>query len=102
MKNKVKNIIISFSFLGALLFLMIASIIAPDIDISKSERRSLLQLPELSWNSVVTKDQDGDRYFDNLEEYLLDQFVWRDGFRKINGLKEPLIRLAVHIRSIAI
>ena len=86
MKNKVKNIIISFSFLGALLFLMIASIIAPDIDISKSERRSLLQLPELSWDAVVNKDQDGDRYFDNLEEYLLDQFVWRDGFRTINSV----------------
>ena len=86
MKNKVKNIIISFSFLGALLFLMIASIIAPDIDISKSERRSLLQLPELSWDTVVNKDQDGDRYFDNLEEYLLDQFVWRDGFRTINSV----------------
>ena len=85
MKSKIKNIIISFSFLGALLFLMVASIIAPDIDISNSERRTLLQLPELSWDAVVNKDIDGDRYFDNLEEYLLDQFVWRDGFRTINS-----------------
>lgn len=85
MNTKIKNIIISFSFLGALIFLMAASIFAPDVAISNSERRSLLQLPEFSWDAVVNKDIDGDRYFDNLEEYFLDQFVWRDGFRTINS-----------------
>ena len=84
MKTKIKNIIISFSFLAALLSLMIAGIIAPDIDVSTSERRPLEQLPEFSWNALVNKDEEGNRYFDNLEDYLLDQFFMRDSFRNIN------------------
>ena len=84
MKTKIKNIVISFSFLAALLSMMIAGIIYPDIDVSTSERRPLEQLPDFSWDALVNKDDDGDRYFDNLEEYLLDQFFARDTFRGLN------------------
>lgn len=86
MKTKIKNIVISFSFLAALLGLMIASIVYPDIKVSNAERRTLKQLPEFSWDALVNKDIEGNRYFDNLEDYLLDQFVMRDSFRTLNSV----------------
>lgn len=82
--KKIKNIIISCSFLAALLGVMVSGMIIPDNDISLSERRPLAQLPAFSWNALVNKDKDGNRYFDNLEDYFLDQFVMRDGFRNLN------------------
>ena len=86
MKTKIKNIVISFSFLAALLGLMIASIVYPDIKVSNAERRTLKQLPEFSRDALVNKDIEGNRYFDNLEDYLLDQFVMRDSFRTLNSV----------------
>ena len=55
---------------GALLHAMV-----PDGDISKAERRKLFQLSDISWESS-----------EDLEEYLLDQFPMRDGFRTIKSL----------------
>ena len=75
MKDKVKNIIISLSFFAVLVGFMLASIIIPDKDISYSERRKLNQLPEFSWEVLVSGNKDGERYFDLLEDYFLDQFA---------------------------
>ena len=85
MKDKVKNIIISLSFFAVLLGFMLASIIIPDKDISYSERRKLNQLPEFSWEVLVSGNKNGERYFDLLEDYFLDQFAMRDEFRTLNS-----------------
>ncbi len=87
MKNRFKNIInivISFSFIGVLLFFAISGVVMPDTEISYSERRKLAELPEFSIEKLFKKDANGNGYFDALEEYFLDQFVARDDFRAIN------------------
>jgi hypothetical protein len=84
MKNKIQNIIISVSFLAVLLFLAIVGIIYPDNEISYSERRKLATLPEFSIEKILKKNLNGDGYFDEMEKYLLDQFIARDAFRTLN------------------
>ena len=84
MKNKIQNIIISFSFLAVLLFFAIGGIVSPDKEISYSERRKLASLPEFSIEKLLKKDINGNGYFDDMEKYLLDQFLARDTFRTLN------------------
>ena len=56
-------------------------LLAPDEEFSKSERRRLEHLPELTLSGVV----DGE-YFEEMEDYLLDQFPERDAFRSAKSL----------------
>jgi len=84
MRKKIQNIIVSFSFLAVLLFFAIGSIISPDKEISYSERRKLTSLPEFSIEKLLKKDLNGNGYFDDMEKYLLDQFLARDDFRTLN------------------
>lgn len=76
MQKKQKSWIVVISFFLLLTGFAIAEICVPDKDISKSERRYYKTLPKWSWASVM----DGS-YMQNMEEYLLDQFVGRDIFR---------------------
>ena len=82
--KKVINIIISFSFIGVMLFFAISGIFLPDTEISYSERRKLAEFPEFSVEKLLKKDINGNGYFDALEKYLLDQFIARDSFRTLN------------------
>ena len=84
MKNKISNIVISLSFLAVLLFFSLGGIISPDNEISYSERRKLTTLPEFSLEKLIKRDINGDGYFDEMEKYLLDQFLARDTFRTLN------------------
>lgn len=56
-------------------------IILPDNARSKGERRALAKTPSLSAETVFSG-----RYMTELEEYLLDQFPLRDGYRAIKAL----------------
>ena len=84
MKNKIQNIIISVSFLAVLIFFAIGGIIAPDKEISYSERRKLASFPEFAIEKLLKKDSSGNGYFDSMEKYLLDHFLSRDEFRTLN------------------
>lgn len=53
----------------------------PEQEISQSERRPLAQFPEVSLESVL----DGG-FMEDFESYSLDQFPFRDGFRRIKSL----------------
>jgi len=75
---KVKHKIISFSFTGILIAMLLLNCILPDKEISKSERRKLSQFPTLSWHTL----KDGD-FIKKYEKYGLDQMVFRDSFRTI-------------------
>lgn len=81
--KKIQNAVTALSFITVLVSLAISSIIAPDSDISYSERRTLAQFPEFSWNAIFKKEG-SDSYFDDMETYLLDQFIARDRFRTLN------------------
>lgn len=54
--------------------------LGPDQDISEAERRSLAQAPEWKRQSLL----DG-TYMEDFEEYTLDQFPFRDGFRRLKA-----------------
>ncbi len=60
---------------------MVLHLALPDKDVSKSERRKLDQLPKLT-SSALLKGT----YATDLEDYLLDQFPLRDGFRTLKSV----------------
>lgn len=78
MNNKVKDIVLSIIFITFLFTFMIVNIVKKDDDISYSERRKLQKMPKITYDSVINGT-----YFNTLDKYTTDQFIWRDNFRKI-------------------
>lgn len=76
----IKNIIMTFAFVLLLAGFMVINIITPDKERSEDERRPLEQLPSFSVDSVLEG-----KYFDKLDDYVMDQFVGRDLFRSFNA-----------------
>ncbi|MDD6466805.1 MAG: DHHW family protein [Erysipelotrichaceae bacterium] len=76
-----KHKIISFTFVGLLLGVMICNIILPDQEISKSERRKLTQFPTVTLSSIM----DGS-WQEKWERYTNDQFIARDWFRMFESI----------------
>ena len=83
MKNKISSIITAVSFLAVIVFFAVFGIVSPDKEISYSERRKLAALPEFSAEKLFG-ETGKEKYFDELEKYLLDQFPGRDAFRTLN------------------
>lgn len=75
------NKIFCSAILVFLVVFMLLGIILPDKKISESERRELAQLPEMSLKTIFNGE-----YYTALDEYLVDQFPLREGFRKFKGL----------------
>lgn len=69
------SVISFFLFLAAF---STAIALQPDKEVSRTERRSLAQLPEFSWESLLNGTYGG-----KVEDYLLDQFVGRDFLRTV-------------------
>lgn len=80
-----KKHVFSLLFAGILLFLGILHILLPDQALSRTERRSLAQFPNLTFSSVM----DG-VFMQNMEKYLPDQFPAREGFRSVKSMFERL------------
>lgn len=81
MENKdLKYKITSFTFVIFLVGMAIAFVVLPKQDISKSERRKLSDKPILSMNAIMDE-----RFMEDLEEYLLDHFPFRESFRKLKA-----------------
>lgn len=77
MNIKLKNIIVSISFMFILIGFMIYSIALPDKEISYEERRKLSQFPKFTVESLIKGE-----YFQDMEEYCSEQFPLRQTFRK--------------------
>ena len=60
---------------------MLLHLLLPDGELSKSERRKLLQLPEITKEALLSGE-----YAADLEDYLLDQFPGRDLFRAVKSV----------------
>ena len=75
-----KEKILSTLFICFLIFFMILNILIKDVDISDSERRKLKKFPEISIENVM----DGS-FMEDLDEYTVDQFVFRNTFRTIKA-----------------
>lgn len=78
MNNKIKDIVLTIIFITFLFTFMIVNIMKKDDDISYSERRKLQKMPKITYDSVINGT-----YFNILDKYTTDQFIWRDNFRKI-------------------
>ncbi|MBQ8835175.1 MAG: hypothetical protein IJ001_09685 [Oscillospiraceae bacterium] len=61
--------------------LAVSQLVLPDQEVSDAERRPLVQMPEISVESLL----DGS-FMADFEDYSLDQFPLRDTFRKIKSL----------------
>ena len=80
MQKTILKFITVFLLIGISVVVMISNIALPDKEFSFSERRKLAQLPSIKISEIANGD-----YFEDLEIYFLDQFVFRDFFRKINS-----------------
>ena len=79
MTTTLKTRLTALVFCLILLFGALGTIITEDTKISLSERRTMAQMPKLT----VAKVMDGN-YFQDIESYATDQFIFREKFR---GLK---------------
>lgn len=86
MTDKVKNVVITITFLFVIIIIMIINIIKEDTEISLSERRKLTSFPEISFLKLI----DGS-FIDQFEKYTMDQFVKRDEFRKLKIIVEQKV-----------
>ena len=75
-----KDKFISISFVLFISLVFILNVLTPDIQISKSERRKLNQLPKLTTNNIIDKS-----FMEEFDSYVLDQFILRDYFRQIKA-----------------
>ncbi len=81
MNEKIKHIITSAVFLLMLFGFGILGILQPDQDISRSERRSLAQMPSITAENVLSG-----KAMTDFGKYAVDQFPFRDQFRSLKAL----------------
>ena len=81
MKNRKR--IISFLISGFFLGVFLVCLLKEDNTFSVAERRPLKEFPSIT----VTKLKSG-RFMEEFEDYVLDQFPLRDGFRTIKAFLE--------------
>lgn len=80
MSDKIKNIITTVLLSVIIFGLGITLIVSKDKEYSDSERRTLAQMPDISIENLF-KANNG--FMSEFETYTLDQFPYRDTFRKI-------------------
>ena len=85
MNDKLKDILVVVSFFIIVFGFMIINLIIPDKEISTSERSKLQQFPDLNMETLMTKSIESGNFMRLFEEYTLDQFAFRDAFRKIKA-----------------
>ena len=81
MTKNIKHIVTTIVIVSLFLSLTVFAWIKPADEFSESERRKLSQLPEISFNTVLSGD-----FMKNFENYTLDQFPLRDKFRTLKAL----------------
>lgn len=76
-----KNKILSILFIVTIFLIMILGILTPDKEVSISERRKLTKFPKIELTTIMNGD-----FFEDMNDYLVEQFPFRDYFRKIKGI----------------
>ena len=75
-----KEKIISIVFVSFISIFFLLNVLIKDIDISESERRKLKQLPEFNVKNIMNNT-----YMEEFDVYTLDQFPFRNSFRRIKA-----------------
>ncbi len=78
MSERIKDILVSILFIIIIFGLSLANIIVKDTEVSESERRKLKQFPKFTLENITSGN-----YIDEMENYIMDQFVLRDDIRSI-------------------
>ena len=77
MKNKINVILFS----AVILVLFALCLFMPKAEYSDTERRALKKMPEISLSSIFSGS-----FMKSFEDYTLDNFPFRDSFRRIKAL----------------
>ncbi len=80
MSDKLKDYIVIVTFALIIFGTLLINTVTPDSAVSKSERKSLQQFPELSIKTIVDKT-----FMNKFETYTSDQFVGRDAYRRLKA-----------------
>jgi len=80
MKSNIKDKVTAIGFTAVLAAVLILNIALPDRDVSSAERRKLDKFPKFTAESLLEGD-----FFEDLEDYALDQFVMRDTLRTVKS-----------------
>lgn len=83
--KRIKNIAVIAVFFLLLCLPPLLSVFLPDAESSRSERRQLLQLESFSERKEGQSGYGLREYFAYIEDYLLDQYPARDGFRRVSA-----------------
>lgn len=78
MNDRIKDIVVTISFLFVIIVILIANLIKADTEISLTERRRLQEFPKFSINELLTGN-----FFEKFEKYSMDQFVRREALRSL-------------------
>lgn len=81
LNKNIYNIYTAAAVSVLILVLSAACLLLPENDFSESERRHLAKFPELSSETLLNG-----KFMDEFEDYALDQFPFRDDFRRIKAL----------------
>lgn len=80
MSNKIKDIVVTISFLIIIVLMFVLNIIKKDTLVSLSERRKLQQFPKFSIENLFRG-----KFFEEFEKYTMDQFTKRETFRSLKA-----------------
>ena len=83
MTGEFKNILNSSLFFIIFVGIFSLNIFIQDNEVSESERRKLKQFPDISWQKLIDT-----KFMDDFDKYVLDQFIFRDNFRRIKARVE--------------
>lgn len=89
--EKIKQYLTTALFLVLILGFGLLALLHSPQELSVAERRPLAQLPEFSWGAV-----ENGTLFEELEDYTVDQFPFRDWFR---GLKARVQLSVLHSKE---
>lgn len=81
MTDRVKNILVCIIMAVLVLTISVFAVLKPETKISASERRKMATLPVFSIDEVLSG-----RYMDEFEDYVKDQFPFRESFRTVKAL----------------
>lgn len=85
-KSQFYNVVTVVLFLLVILFFTVAGIFTPDRIFSANENRYLTQKPKLTVENFLEGE-----FSTDYENYISDQFIWRDSWIKIKTVSEILI-----------
>jgi len=83
MNDRTKNIAVTIVFIVFFAFSTLLVAFHNPNEVSGNERRKLAQLPELSLENILSS-----KYMEDFDKYTLDQFPFRETFRKLKAVTQ--------------